>query len=354
VNANAGAGPVPAVSVVLPVYNAERWLRESVGSILSQTLRDFELVAIDDGSTDRSGEILAELAKSDARVRVLTHERNRGLIATLNRGLSAARAPLVARHDADDVALPERLGRQVEFLSRHPEVGVLATSHIRVDQRGRRIVCRPPAGDTEIRWKLLLGNSWCHPTIMLRRELVSGETEVYRDFRHAEDFELWVRLLAKSRGATLPEPLVQIREHEASVSKQNLAEQASMVDRICSQQLEVLLPNTPLDGAVLRDLRRARRGRFGTECPAASCLLLLELFDAFARQPRVLADEVRAIERRWVARVFAVSPASELRALAKGGALRHLLAREPAAAARGLLLSRPRRLARAVRRRLRA
>ena len=132
----------PSLSVVMAVYNGERWLAETLASLSSQTFGDFEIVAIDDGSTDGSAAILAEAAARDARYRIIT-QANRGLVASLNRGLAESRAPLVARIDADDVAEPERFARQVAFLQAHPEVAALGSAIRIIGPDGASAACRP-------------------------------------------------------------------------------------------------------------------------------------------------------------------------------------------------------------------
>ena len=177
----------------MPVYNGEACLRESLESILGQTLDDFELVVVDDGSTDSTWSILRQYAGRDGRVILDRHERNLGIVAALNRGLSLARGRYIARQDADDVSLPVRLSAQTEFLESHREVGLLGSFYYRLFANGERVLRRPPEEDTLIRWRLLFGNVWCHASIMLRRStLLELDEPRYRDFPHAEDYDLWL------------------------------------------------------------------------------------------------------------------------------------------------------------------
>jgi hypothetical protein len=348
------ATSILAVSVVLPVYNGERWLRESVQSVLGQTFRDFELIAIDDGSTDDSPRVLAELAAADSRVRVHTNPRNLGLIPSLNRGFALARGRYIARLDADDVALPTRLERQVARLEAEPRLGVVGSAYYRLDEQGRRRLSLPPLSDTAIRWQLLFGNVWCHSTIMLRASLLAGAGDPYSDHRHAEDYELWVRLLRTSRGETLREPLVLYREHGGSVSREHRTAQIAMVDRIASAQLATLLPGLETANHGLQALRRARRAMLKSVDAIEAVGRILDLFPAFARQPGIDAREARRLERRWIEMVCSRAPAGALRRLARSGHLTRLVRRAPSAAAAGLLLGRGRRLADHLARRVRA
>jgi glycosyltransferase involved in cell wall biosynthesis len=209
----------------MPVYNAENFLAEAVESIQSQTFQDWELVAVDDGSTDSSGTILARFASDDPRVRVLGGEENRGVAAALNRGWREARGELVARLDADDVALPERLARQVRFLDVNASVAVVGSAAVLVAPDGTHLSVTPiPTSSTAIRATLLRHNCLNHPSVMIRRAILE-EFGGYR-FNHVEDYDLWLRISQRYELANLPEPLTLYRVHPGQVSIQALEEQA--------------------------------------------------------------------------------------------------------------------------------
>lgn len=196
----------PRISVVMSVYNGERWLREAVDSVLGQTLGDFELLVIDDGSTDTTARILD--GYRDPRVRVI-HQPRAGLTVSLNRGIRRAAAPLIARLDADDVALPERFARQVAFLDAHPEVGLLGTGCRDVNQSGAVLgTFRPPEGHSDIRRALIRYNPIVHSSVMMRRRPLETAGLYDETLPVAQDYDLWVRMSRITRLANLPEPLV--------------------------------------------------------------------------------------------------------------------------------------------------
>lgn len=213
----------PHVSVVMPVRDAETYVAEAVKSILDQTLRDLELVVIDDGSTDGTAGIIRALAASDKRVR-LHAGRGGGLVAALNEGCALATAPLLARMDADDVAEPTRLARQVDAMDAEPELVLLGTALTQIDERGAAFatVSYPAVPGEE----LLERNCFAHPTVVFRRdafEQVGG----YRDlFPHAEDYDLWLRFAELGRVGNLSEPLLRYRVHQAQVTRRAIEEQA--------------------------------------------------------------------------------------------------------------------------------
>jgi glycosyltransferase involved in cell wall biosynthesis len=196
----------PRVSVVMAVYNAEPWLAEAVDSVLGQTYGDFELVVIDDGSLDATPEILGRLR--DPRLRVV-RQRQSGQTSALNHGLRLSRGALIARMDGDDVALPERLARQVAFLDAHPDVGLLGTACREISATGavvRTIV--PPAEDPEIRRILIRENPFTHSAVMFRRTVLDASGRYDEGFVVAQDYDLWLRMSRVTRLANLSEPLV--------------------------------------------------------------------------------------------------------------------------------------------------
>ena len=163
---NSRMDAAPSVTVLMPVYNGAAFLSEALESMFCQSLQDFELLVIDDGSTDATATILA--ACSDSRLRVVRNQLNLGLVATLNKGLDIARGELVARMDADDVALPARLESQMQFLSRHPEIGICGT-WFRELRDGKATLVRPPCTHDDLSAHLFFYSPFAHPSVMLRK-----------------------------------------------------------------------------------------------------------------------------------------------------------------------------------------
>lgn len=198
----------------MPVYNGERFLREAIDSVLSQTYRDFELLVLNDGSTDASRSIVNSY--TDRRIRLIDNEQNRGLTATLNRGLAEASSALIARQDADDLSSPNRLAKQVEFLSHHPDVALVGTQARFIDKRGYSsgsILQRACCHDS-IKWDLLFDNSFTHSSVMFRKGVVLGEFGGYDEtFSYCQDYDLWSRVARCHRVANLRETLVGYRVH---------------------------------------------------------------------------------------------------------------------------------------------
>jgi glycosyltransferase involved in cell wall biosynthesis len=287
----------PLVTVLMPVYNGERFLREAVESILTQTLTDFEFLIIDDGSTDTSGEIIRSYA--DPRIRFESNGVNLGLVPTLNRGLNLARGAFVARMDVDDVSLPERLARQAAFLSAHPDIGVVGAAFQRVDGDGRRgKVIRHPTEPGVILWHLFFLCPLGHPTVMMRTALVVEAGGYRTDMREAEDYELWARLRTRTRLANLPTVLVLYRDHPASKSLRG----ADQVGTATAQVAQALIAETLGEKVPLEQIRRLQDYQFGSLAQLLeTARLMYRLWRAFeARQP--LTPKERLTLRAHVAR----------------------------------------------------
>jgi len=229
----------PKVSVVIPVYNRERYLGDAIASVLAQSFSDFELLVIDDGSTDRSREVAS--AFTDPRLRLLCNERNLGLPRTRNAGVDAANGAYLAFLDSDDVAMPERLAKQVAFLDRHPDHAAVGTWVDWMDDAGRRLgrIKRRPLSAREVA-ALRLFRQGIENTASMAR------TDILRVFRHnesfavSEDFEIWERIAAAYAIANLPEVLVRRRAHAQQTSKDRDEQTRLYRQTIYARQLQAL------------------------------------------------------------------------------------------------------------------
>lgn len=213
----------PVISVVMPVFNAERFLTDAVESVLSQTFRDFELIAIDDGSTDRSLEILNGLSRRDARIRVISRP-NKGISVTRNEGIEQARGEYIAATDADDVSMPIRFESQIRFLRNHPD-------HVAV---GGQVVLTDTEGEPLRRWDLyepthdlidaahLVGRSGAisHPSCLFRREALRKVGGYSDRFEVAHDIDLFLRLAEVGKLGNVPETVMHYRLHPGSACNQ--------------------------------------------------------------------------------------------------------------------------------------
>ncbi|MCK9540878.1 MAG: glycosyltransferase [Novosphingobium sp.] len=217
----------PAISVAMSVYNGERFLDEAIGSVLAQTFTDFEFLILDDGSTDRTAQIIRDHAAADSRIVPIIRE-NRGLIVSLNQLFNAARAPIVARMDADDICKPERFARQFAFLESHPDYGVVGSAAEDIDENGGPYPAPdhpPPLTHDEVLATIERHSPVCHPAVMVRRDIVLSVGGYHRAFRHCEDYDLWLRLANRTRIGNLPDKLLSYRRYPGQISSRHAIEQ---------------------------------------------------------------------------------------------------------------------------------
>lgn len=230
--------PLPLVSVLLPVYNAEPYLSAALASILRQDYRRLEIIAIDDGSTDRSLEILQRYQLADARISIVSRE-NLGLVATLNEGLMLARGDLIARMDADDIAYPSRLSRQVAAFADQPDLAICGTG---IDTlQGNRLLrgTRDPAYQTgALRVLSMFFTLFLHSTVMYNRKVIPPSTLRYdADYPHAEDFDLFRRITDRHAARMLDENLIAYRIHGESVTNRHKKQMRMTHLKIVSENL---------------------------------------------------------------------------------------------------------------------
>ena len=319
------AATAPRVSVVMAVHDGEPYLRTAIESLLAQTYRDFELIVIDDGSTDGSASIVRACA--DPRIRLLSNDRNIGLAPSLNRGLAEARGEFIARLDADDVAMPDRLARQVAFMDANPKVALLGSWYVEISASGAPLARRRlPTEHWDLRWHLCVTCPFVHSAVLWRRRVVAERVGRYDEtIGYGEDYDLWNRLAARLTVATLPAYLVRHRLHASSMtSTHGPRERAGVRLRVATA---ARLLGWPVGEDENEDrLRRlyellvgTPRGRTQRELldSAAELLRLQQAFAVQAAMPTDVAARQRARLRRHLAR--RLLRASRLAPKADGG-----------------------------------
>lgn len=222
------------VSVIMPVYNAEKYIKAAVESILDQTFSNFEFLVFDDASTDGSLDILRSF--SDDRINLHTSKENLGYLSHLNHGLRIAQGKYIARMDADDIAAKERLEQQWSFMEANPKVGLLGSSFVKFGAVQRTV--NLPTTHDELKLRLLHINPFCHSTIMLRTQLLKEHELSYpAAYYTTEDYWLWSRISEVSTIASLPEILLQYRVHEKSISEVRKDYQRNLAKSIQNENL---------------------------------------------------------------------------------------------------------------------
>jgi len=249
----------PLVSIILPVFNTDMYLTEAIQSILEQSYTNFELLVIDDCSTDTSFKISSTFERSDKRIRAFRQERNLGIVAALNRGIDLAQGEYVARMDADDISMPYRIMRQVEYLEFHQDVGILGGNIQYIDKDG--LLIDFPGflfrGDLTIRWNLLFLNPFHHPTVMMRKSIIDNNKLRYdAAAKHVEDYELWGRMLKVTQGDNLPDYLIKYRIHQTNIGRKYSDAQRTMAAAVSEKIIRTLLAETETRSDEIRNFSR--------------------------------------------------------------------------------------------------
>ena len=226
---------MPKVSVVMPAYNAEKYIGESIKSILNQTFIDFEFIIINDGSRDRTKEII--LSYSDDRIVYLENEMNSGIVVTLNKGLEYATGEYIARMDADDIAVAERLEKQIEFMEKNKDVGVLGTGICifgeDVHEQARVFTTNPE----QLKAELIFNSCIAHPTVMMRSNILKNNGLSYDlEYAGAEDYNLWWKIAKISQIATIPDLLLKYRIHSSQITKKKDEKYYKMMKKLMEER----------------------------------------------------------------------------------------------------------------------
>lgn len=316
------------VSVVMPVLNASRFLRQAIDSILAQSYSSFELLVVDDRSTDGSREIVA--GYQDPRIQLITNDRRGGLPLALNIGLRAAHGEFIARLDADDVSRADRFERQVAFLRSHPDIALVGSLARRIDESGTPIgIVELPLEEVSIRWYSIVANPFAHSSVMFRRrEVVEATGGFDESLPLFEDYALWARVMDRYNVRNLPDRLVDWRQWSASITARitagttsgpfhqilralvaRQADQILGVSTISAAEADLLTGFT--EGVQATDLHRflvlfSRLSRaFVDRHPAAAASA--DFQRTLARQYDAIAHRVQPSRRALAVRVYAAA-----------------------------------------------
>jgi glycosyltransferase involved in cell wall biosynthesis len=228
----------PKVSVLMSVFNGERHLCAAIDSILKQTFQDFEFIIIDDGSTDHSPQILNSY--EDPRIRLITNEKNIGLTRSLNKGIDLCRGEYIARMDGDDISLPERLKKQVEFMDHNRGVGISGTWKRSIGLKSNK-KNKFPIRDSEIRCMLLFNNAFCHSSLIISARAIKRFKLNYNpSLKYSQDYDFVVRGTEYFSVANIPKVLIAYRFHAHQIAESNRAKQIKVADRVRTYQFQKL------------------------------------------------------------------------------------------------------------------
>lgn len=233
---------MPKVSVVMPAYNAEKYIREAIDSILNQTFTDFEFIIINDGSKDKTKDII--LSYSDSRIVYLENEKNSGIVVTLNKGLDTAKGEFIARMDADDIAIKNRLERQIAVMDHDSSIGVLGTGIRIFGENEETRETRSTTNPDKLKAELIFSSCVCHPTVMMRKRILDDYNISYQEGYHgAEDYKMWWQIASVSKIQTLPDILHCYRVHPDQITQVRDKKYIDLLSRMLDERLETMKIN---------------------------------------------------------------------------------------------------------------
>jgi glycosyltransferase involved in cell wall biosynthesis len=292
----------PRVTVLMPVHNSEMYLSESIESILNQTYGDFEFIIIneDPGSITRA--ILDRYSKKDDRIKVY-HQERQGLIASLNKGCELANGEYIARMDADDICLPERLERQLSFMDENPSVGVCGSWAEIIDSNGDLIgnFC-PPTSTALIKWNLIFYCGIAHPSAIFRKESVKELGFYHKDCLHCEDYDLWVRAMNHFEFGNIPEFLLKLRKHNRNLTLVYYQEHGNNVLKVSQRAADhILKQEIPLE--IIDILREPNHAKNAGDTREASTILY-RLCKLFVNRNDIPEADRKQIKRATANRLY--------------------------------------------------
>ena len=287
----------PFVSIIMPVYNASEYLHAAIDSILQQTYNYFEFIVLEDASTDNSREIIQSY--TNARIVKYFNPQNQGLIHQLNKGLSIVKGKYIARMDADDIADPERLEKQVACMEQNPGIGVCGSYAQVISETGNpQKLWKMPQHHEDIQAELLEGAVLCHPTIMFRAGIVKQAGMNYSpDWSHLEDYELWTRLINKTRFYVIQEPLLYYRNHQTQVSNEHFSIQQEGMSKLIERQLQGINNMSDKTYSVVWNFLRGNWNKLNWET-------IPEHWNLFYKQAMALGYNGSALDKLYIKRLF--------------------------------------------------
>lgn len=230
-----------SISVLMPVYNGEKFLKDAIESILNQTFKDFELIIINDGSSDNPKNVLS--AFNDTRIKYFENEINRGIVVTLNKGIELSVGKYIVRHDQDDISLPDRFEKQFAFMENNPDIAVCGT-YLSMFGSSQNVIWKFPVTNDDIVCNLLFSVVINHPTVIMRREFLNQNNFKYdEEHNGAEDYDLWVRIAKHHKLANLPEALLLYRIHSNQMATTFSKKQVQLSKLIRKRMLNELMSN---------------------------------------------------------------------------------------------------------------
>lgn len=295
----------PAISVVMPLYRSQKFLKEAIESVLQQTFGDFEFLILVDNATDETVNILHEYKKSDSRIKIYYND-GIGLINSLNLGFKEANGKYFVRMDSDDICLPTRLEKQYQYMEKHPEIGILGTSFEIINDSGNTTcIFQPVKNPKVIKWRLIFDNCLTHSSVIIRSSIIEKIGYYRLDAKHAEDYDLWVRASHVTNIANHPDVLMKYRIHDESVSSIMLDHQENIVKELVYNNINNLLDYNATEENIF-DIRNFVRGNGlnNLDKIEKTMKILFDLYAAYIDSNRLSVYEVNLITNDLMTRII--------------------------------------------------
>jgi len=287
----------PTISVVMPVYRCEEYLPTAIESILNQSYKDFELIIISDSPSIRIKNILDYYGQYDDRIRIYINVQRIGLIESLNNGCKMANGRYIARMDCDDISLPERFEKQINFLDSNPEIGVVGTFTELIDKNGKSIsISELPITSKAITWAFLFSCKIAHPTVMIRRDVLEKVGFYKKDALYVEDYELWTRLSKLTELRNIPSILLKYRIWE-NISNENTSIKEINSVRITKLLIDDLLHTDVSERIVLNLTRLGIKAEFTSQEIEELYIIITILYKNFLNLYEVDYQEIKEISK---------------------------------------------------------
>ncbi len=319
----------PKVTVLMSVYNGEYHLRDAVDSILNQSLKDFEFIIINDNSQDSTSQILKEFSDQETRITILDNHENIGLTRSLNKGLALANGEYIARQDADDISLQERLSVQAEYLDNNNDIALLGSAYFVIDSEGQSIaIHKQPLGYTKIRWQVLFHNAFCHTSVMFRRSLLQNGRCLYDEsLRYSQDYDFWTRLIKVTRAVNLGTPLVKFRKTHTGISSTQIEDQQNIANSISLREIRLIVPLAELSNTQITLLRQwfYKFPECLSEDDLILCQQLLQILSAFEKQKNIDHAVVAELRQQLEGKILSSASVRQIKSLWTTGFLGAML-----------------------------
>jgi len=299
----------PKITVLLPVYNGDKYLRESIESILKQTFNNFELIIINDGSTDNS----LKIAKSfnDPRIKIINNKKNLGIIKSLNIGLSQAKGKYIARLDADDISLKNRLETQYSFLEKNKDIILIGGWAEIINDKGEYIRKKTPVTSFEqIKyWAMFIGNPFIHSSVFFRKDNIKSIGGYSHNYKHVEDYDLYLRLIKNGyKIINLPEIFIKYRIHDQSIgqSRDSKKEQNANVKKIIFNNINHYFLLNWREFEIIYDKQRMR----GIKNLFRATYLYRQIFKNYKSKEKLSSGQIKKIKpiyrqrQKWIIKQY--------------------------------------------------